>query len=57
MESGILKDVQHELNTTSKMGFTYELNMGYHGIAKGRPKALSITITPVSKKYVQGQLI
>ena len=55
MESRILKDVQHELNTTSKMGFTYELNTGYHGIAKGRPKALSITITPVVKKYVQGE--
>jgi hypothetical protein len=39
------------------MGFTYELNMGYHGIAKGRPKALSITITPVVKKYVQGELL
>jgi plasmid replication initiation protein len=57
IEKYILKHVQHELNTTSKMGFTYEVNMGYHGIAKGRPKALSITITPVSKKYVQGELI
>lgn len=56
MEERILKDVQHELNTTSKMGFTYELNTGYHGIAKGRPKALSITIIPVVKKYVQGEL-
>lgn len=57
LEKKILKDVQHELNTTSKMGFTYEVNMGYHGIAKGRPKALSITITPVVKKYVQGELL
>lgn len=57
MEERILKDVQHELNTTSKMGFKYEINMGYHGIAKGRPKALSITITPEVKKYVQGELI
>jgi plasmid replication initiation protein len=55
IEKRILKDVQHELNTTSKIGFTYEVNMGYHGIAKGRPKALSITITPVVKKYVQGE--
>lgn len=57
LESRILKEVQNELNTTSKMGFTYELNMGYHGIAKGRPKALSITITPVVRKYVQGELL
>ena len=57
MEERILKDIQHELNTTSKMGFTYEINMGYHGIAKGRPKALSITITPEVKKYVQGELM
>lgn len=56
IEKRILKDVQHELNTSSKMGFTYEVNMGYHGIPKGRPKALSITITPVPKKYVQGEL-
>lgn len=51
----ILKLVQHELNTTSKMGFTYEVNTGYYGVAKGRPKALSITITPVVRKYVQGE--
>jgi len=57
IEDRILKDVQHELNTTSKMGFTYEVNMGYYGIAKGRPKALSITIKPVVKKYVQGELL
>ncbi len=57
IEDEILKEVQHELNTTSKMGFTYEINFGYHGIAKGRPKALSITITPVVKKYVQGELL
>lgn len=57
MESNVLKDVHHELNTTSKMGFNYEINMGYHGIAKGRPKALSITITPIVKKYVQGELL
>lgn len=57
IEDEILKEVQHELNTTSKMGFTYETNKGYHGIAKGRPKALSITITPVVKKYVQGELL
>jgi hypothetical protein len=57
LESRILKEVQHELNTTSKIGFIYELNTGYHGIAKGRPKALSITIIPVVKKYVQRELI
>lgn len=57
IEKRILKDVQHELNTTSKMGFTYEINMGYHGIARGRPKSLSVTITPVVKKYVQGELL
>ena len=57
IEDRILKDVQHELNTTSKMGFEYDVNTGYNGIAKGRPKALSITITPIIRKYVQGELL
>lgn len=57
IEKRILIDVQKELNTRSKMGFTYEVNYGYYTIAKGRPKALSITITPVVKKYIQPTLI
>lgn len=52
----VLKDVQKELNTTSKMAFTYEINMGYIGVAKGRPKALSITIEPKPRKSYQSEL-
>jgi len=56
IENKILKDVQSELNTTSKMGFKYEVNMGYLGVARGRPKALDITIIPVPKPFYQGSL-
>lgn len=57
IERRILKDVQHELNTTSKIGFEYEVIKDYIGIPKGRPKALGVIITPVVRKYVQGELL
>ena len=46
IERKILKSVQEELNTHSKLSFTYETNYDYFDA--GRPKAISITIDLIS---------
>ena len=58
LKKRVLDPAQLELNRSAKMTFEYKINLGYPGFKKtGRPKALSITLIPVKRKYVQQSLM
>lgn len=55
IERRILKRAKEEINTTSKMSFTYEVR--FENLGKGRPRFQEIIITPKPRNNFQGTLI
>lgn len=55
VERKILKPIKEEINTSSKMGFTYEIN--FENLGAGRPKFKEIVLIPKPRNHYQGVLV
>jgi hypothetical protein len=55
-ETKILKPAQAEINSTSKLGFIYEL-IDDKPSGTGRPKIKEVVIDLINQKNVQGKLL
>lgn len=51
LERSILKKIKDELENNCKLSFNYEIN--YDNVGKGRPRATSVTIKPILKNNYQ----
>jgi len=51
LERSLIKKVKEELDNNSKISFEYEMN--FESVGKGRPKATSITLKPLIKKHYE----